>query len=121
MHETPEPIRDKNSGGVGLALRLAGALLPPVVLFGSGFLVPVRTPPPEWLSGVFKVIALLWAWPYGMWNAWPLNFGVLALWGLVVSGIILIRRDRRGSITVLAFSFAWGWLIAAIAGTAQGS
>jgi hypothetical protein len=121
MHETPEPTRDKNSGGVGLALRLAGTLLAPVVFFGLGWLIPVRTPPPAFVLSVFKVIALLWAWPYGMWNVWPLNFGVLALWGLLMSGIILIRRDTRGAATVLAFSFAWGWLVAAIAGTARGS
>ena len=47
MHEIPEPIKDEHSGGVGLALRLAGCLLPPAVPFGVGYLI--GTSPPEWL------------------------------------------------------------------------
>ena len=119
MHETPEPIRDKNSGGVGLVLRLAGCLLPPVVAFGVSYMV--RTSPPEWLLAVFGVIAFLWAWPFGMWNVGPLYFAAMAVYGLLMSVIIFIRRDRRGAATVLAFSFVWGWLLSAIIWTGQGN
>ena len=119
MHETPEPIRDKNSGGVGLALRLAGCLLPPAVPFGVGYLA--RTSPPEWLLSVFRVIAFLWAWPFGMWSVFPLYFAPLALFGLLMSVIVFIRGDRRGAATVLAFAFVWGWLLSAIFWTGQGS
>lgn len=119
MQETPEPIRDENSGGVGLALRLAGCLLLPAVPFGVGYLVGNSAP--EWLLSVFRVIAFLWAWPFGMWNAWPLFFAVLVLYGLLMSAIIFLRGDRGGAATVLAFTFAWGWILSAIIGTAQGS
>ncbi len=119
MHEIPEPIIDKNSGGIGLVLRLAGCLLPPAIPFALRYFV--RTSPPEWLSSGFRVIAFLWAWPFGMWNVWPVFFGVLVLSGLLMSVIVFIRGDRGGAATVLAFTFAWGWILSAIIGTAQGS
>ena len=116
MHDEAEQPVDKNSRGAGLALRSAGALLP-LVAFWAIFLNPrfLGSPGAE-VSSLFKVIAFLWAWPYGVYRVEPFAFSALALVGVIFVAVLGFRRDWRGALSVLIWCFFWGWLMAVLIG-----
>ena len=72
------------------------------------------------VSGALGVIALPWSWPYRMYHHNPVSFGSLALISVALSVVLVVRRDTRGWITALLFSFGFGWLVATIVGQAHG-
>jgi hypothetical protein len=116
---------DKNSGGVGLVLRLSGVALPTLLFFVVLFVVErgsrgIRALDSS-VSGAFQVLAFLWSWPYGMYHQHPFSFGALGVVSLLMSILLRLRRDPRGWVGTLIFSFAFAWVVATIVGEAQGS
>ena len=76
-----EELVDKNSRGLGVALRAAGALLP-LAAWWALFLNVDRpgsgsSSAPRAVSSVFAVIAYSWAWPDSVYREAPLAFGTL--------------------------------------------
>jgi uncharacterized membrane protein YoaK (UPF0700 family) len=116
---------DKNSRGLGLLLRLLGLAVPAALFFvlfllaerGSRGIALLETV----AARVLRIPALLWSWPYGMYHEHPVSFGALGLASVVMAILVSLRHDRRGWVTILVFSFGFGWLVATIAGQAQGS
>ena len=114
-----------NTRGLGVVLRFASAIVPPVTCFLMLLLVEERqygeSATPDLFHNVFRVIAFVWAWPYAMYDQQPLSFGLLALLAIVLSVVLLVRRDWRGAVTVFLWCLFWGWLLAAIIGQTQGT
>ena len=122
MGEEPTP-QDKNTRGLGVALRFAGAILP-LAAFWVILLRVDRDPygtsvSHDALARVFRVIAYLWAWPYAIYGQLPLPFAALALLSIIMVGVLIVRRDWRGSVTVLIWSLFWGWLPAMLIGQGE--
>jgi hypothetical protein len=116
---------DRNTGGIGLLLRLSSVGIPTflcIVLLltverGSRGVAALASA----ASGPFKVLAFLWSWPYGMYQEHPFSFGALGATTVLMAIVLALRHDRRGWASALVYSLAFGWVVATIIGQAQGS
>ena len=112
-----EQCYDKNSKGLGLLLRVAGAVVPLAAVFalyGRSRWSPPHLPVA--LAWLLRVISFLWAWPSSGYYRLPLAFGVMAVLTVVFVVVLFARRDRGGALTVLVWSLFWGWLFAMASG-----
>jgi hypothetical protein len=110
---------DPNSRGWGLAIRVAGALLPLVVLFALVIHVRPRSPAPSstLLLDVLRLLAFVWAIPYGGYRIAPWGFAIAGLLTIAFVGILFWRRDWRGGVAVLIWFWFFSWLISMFVGS----
>jgi hypothetical protein len=112
-----EPCYDKNSKGLGLLLRVAGAIVPFGAAWGLAVALHWSEPGlPAALAWPLRVIAFLWAWPSAGYYRLPLFFGAIAILTIGFMVILFRRHDRRGSLTVLVWSLFWAWFGAMVSG-----
>ncbi len=116
MQSTCPALRDPNSRGLGLLLRVAGIVLP----FASWWVFLNRedamTSVSPSLTRVIRLVAVPWSWPYSAYKIAPWTFGVAGLVAVVFVIVMLLRRDWRGACTALAVSLFFGWLTGMLIG-----
>lgn len=110
---------DPNSRGLGLALRVVGALVPMAVLFTVALLnieqrmalkAPVAT-------DFLRVAGYLWGVPFGGYRVAPWTFGLTAVATLACTALLLVRRDRRGAVAAFFWCLFFAWLVSLFVGS----
>jgi hypothetical protein len=121
MPDTPTTGASDGTRGLGLLLRVVGVVIPLGGFFAAFFHTKSWEAP---LSAplVLQILSFLWAWPYKIYQSVPIAWLSLGLASVVlVLALLVVRRDWKGALTVLAWGLFWGWLLAAIVGDVRGT